>query len=137
MDLERFEKLLEKRKEEYRRLEKIYCPCLKDYVYFNSDGFIHLRHDAMGKPRNLNEQLYKLNLFPLVIPIIKIANRIDEYRIEEVKTSRKKKNSKIKKVEYWALVDLVGRKCPVKIKVILRRIGTGKITFRSVMKLTK
>lgn len=38
----------------------------------------------------------------------------------------------MKEVEYWAFVAIVGTQ-PIKIRVIVRRIGTGNITFWSVM----
>jgi len=126
-----------KREEEYKKFKPVYCPCLKSYVSFNSDGFHHLKYEPSGRARTHKEQIYKLNLLPLVVPVIRNAKKVDEYRTEEVRTSRKKNNPKIKKVEYWSLVEIVGRKCPVKIKVILWRIGNGNINFRSVMKLTK
>ena len=38
----------------------------------------------------------------------------------------------MKEVEYWGFVAIVGGK-PIRIRVIVRRIGTGNITFWSVM----
>ena len=39
-------------------------------------------------------------------------------------------------MEYWGLVAIVGPR-PDKIRVILRRVGTGHITFWSVMRGSK
>lgn len=41
-----------------------------------------------------------------------------------------------KDVEYWGLVAIVGPR-PDKIRVILRRVGTGNITLWSVMRGSK
>ena len=38
----------------------------------------------------------------------------------------------MKEVEYWGCVAIVGEK-PIRIRTILRRVGTGNITFWSVM----
>jgi len=38
-----------------------------------------------------------------------------------------------KEAEFWTLTEIVGKQ-NIPIKVILRRIGTGNITFLSVMK---
>lgn len=38
----------------------------------------------------------------------------------------------MKDVEYWGLVAIVREK-NIKVRVILRRVGTGNITFWSVM----
>lgn len=127
-------KLTKKREKGYKKLKKIYCPCLKEYIYFTSDGFHHLRYDVVGKERTVKEQIYKLQLIPLIIPVIKKAKEINKYKRKKVKISRKKKSPK-KKVEYWSLVEVVGKQS-VKIKVILRKVGDGRIIFWSVMKLT-
>ena len=39
-----------------------------------------------------------------------------------------------KEVEYWGLVAIVGQR-PDKIRVILRRVGNGNITFWSVARV--
>jgi hypothetical protein len=44
------------------------------------------------------------------------------------------KNKVLKNIEYWSIIAVVGKN-KSKIKVILRRIGDGKIHFWSVMKL--
>jgi len=41
-----------------------------------------------------------------------------------------------KEVEYWGLVAIIGPR-PDKIRVILRRVGTGNITYWSVMRGAK
>ena len=38
----------------------------------------------------------------------------------------------MKEVEYWGLVAIIGPR-PDKIRVILRRVGTGNVIFWSVM----
>jgi len=38
----------------------------------------------------------------------------------------------MKEVEYWGLIAIVGDR-KLKIRVVLRRIGTGNLTFWSVM----
>jgi len=126
--------LTKKRKKEYIKIKKIYCSCLQEYIYFNAKGFHHLKHGVTGRKRITKEQIYKLQLMPLVIPVIKKAKKINEHKWKKVKINRKKKSTK-KKVEYWSLVEIVGRKS-IKIKVILRKVGNGKIIFWSVMRLT-
>ena len=43
---------------------------------------------------------------------------------------------KMKEVEFWGLVAIIGEKIK-KVKTILRRIGDGNITFWSVMPYSK
>lgn len=117
----------------YDSIEKVYCPILKEDVIFNSDGFRHLLYESNGKPRTVSEKIYKLTLLPLVIPVIKNAIGVDEERNIDIKYGRKI-NSKTKKGTAYALVAKVGRKDPVSVRVILIKVGDGKLTFRSVMK---
>ncbi len=94
-----------------------------------------MRHEVSGRERSTKEQMYKLGLLPLVIPVIKTAKIIDKYYKIKVPISRRKIKGKreIKEVEYWAITSFVGKQ-KSKIKVVLRKIGNGQIHFWSVMK---
>lgn len=121
----RYKDLLKERRSWYRNIKKIYCPILRQYVFFTSKGFHHLTYPG-GKMRPIREQMYKLGLLPLAIPVIKKAKKV--YRYEKCF----KKNMG-KEVEFWALKEVVGKQ-KIVVKVILRKVGTGKITFFSIMK---
>lgn len=120
-----YKKLLEERRKWYKSIKKVYCPILKECVIFNSKGFSHLIYPN-GKWRPIKEQKYKLGLLPLVIPVIKNAKTIYQHKKIFIKGLGKE-------AEFWILKEIVGRQ-KTETKVILRRVGTGKITFLSVMK---
>lgn len=111
----------------YKAVRKSYCPILKEDVIFNSKGFNHLLFDGQGHARTNPERMYRLGLLPLVIPVLKTATSITEY------TPATYSKSLGKNVEYWLLRSQVG-KTNALVSVILRRIGTGNITFYSVWK---
>ena len=121
-----YRKLLEKRRTWYNNIKQVYCPILKEYIIFNSKGFQHLIY-SNGKWRPKKEQMYKLGLLPLIIPVIKNSTKIFEYNKCFVKNLKKE-------AEFWSLIEIVGKQNTL-TKVILRRIGTGNITFLSVMKI--
>jgi len=130
----KFRELLKIRKGEYKTIVPVYCPCLRTYVNFNSNGFMHLRFHIDGTPRKEKEQMHKMGLLPLVIPVIKLATSAEyQKRFSPIGRKRLDGKSILKEVEYWALVASVGKQ-PVKVKVILRKIGNGKIHFWSVWK---
>lgn len=133
--MDKFKELLQKRKLEYQNYSPVFCAALKEYIIFNSDGFNHLRFHIDGTPRKPTEQMYKIGLLPLVITVIKTTERA-EYTRRFGPIGRKKKNGQkiLKEIEYWGLESIVGKQ-NVKLKVVLRKIGTGKIHFWSVMKL--
>jgi len=71
---------------------------------------------------------------PLAIRVIKKAGTIQEYRETLAPFGKKGRDgfTKTKHVEYWAFIAIVGED-PIKIRVIVRRVGDGKIIFWSVM----
>lgn len=125
MTTNNFNEFLKEKRAWYKTIGKVYCPILKEYVIFNSKGFYHLRYDTHEKQRAIREQKYKLSLLPLVIPVIKSAKSIFEYKKEQYSKPLGKF------YEIWKLREPCG-KVPTLVSVVLRRIGTGNITFFSV-----
>ena len=120
-----YKKLLKERREWYKNIKEIYCPILKENIVFNSKGFHHLVYPN-GKMRPIKEQMYKLGLLPLAIPVIKNATKVFRYEKCFVKDLGKE-------AEFWTLKEFAGVQGTL-TSVILRRIGTGNITFFSIMK---
>ena len=121
-----FKKFLQEKHNWYKNIGLVYCPILKENIIFNAKGFYHLRYHSSNKERTVAEQIYKINLLPLVIPVIKKAKDIFEYK------SGLYSQKLGKKFELWELRGVSGRRHPTIISVVLRRIGTGNITFLSV-----
>lgn len=119
----------------YENKKELKCPFFNSFVVFNSDGFNHLLYKPNRKPRNVAEQKLKLKLLKRGLEIIKKAGTIQEYRIRIEKFGKPAKDGfiKTKSVEYWAFHDIVGEKKRFLLRVIIRRIGDGKIHFWSVM----
>ena len=124
-------------KELFSNNPKIRCPYFGTDVVLNAEGLHHLRYSAQrerGKP----EQMLKFRLLPLALEVIKKSGTVQEYRriwqplgkvgADGMQTA--------KEVEYWGLVAVIGPR-PDKIRVIIRRVGTGNITFWSVMRGAK
>lgn len=128
-----FNQKKEKAKELYVLQKGIYCPYFKCEVVLNSDGFHHLQFSAR-KERNKKEQLLKFNLLPLALKTIRNSGTIQEIRkgILTIGSVGKDGFTQTKNVEYWGLIAIVGD-FNIKIRVILRRVGDGNITFWSVM----
>jgi hypothetical protein len=115
----------------YKTVGSVHCPILDEEIIFNSKGFNHLRYDSHHKERLVKEQVYKIGLLPLVIPVIKSATQIYEYKKEQYSKPLGKF------YEIWELRAVVGEKTPTLLSVVLRRIGDGNITFLSVWKHKK
>lgn len=120
-------------KKYYKTIKSVYSPALKQKIIFNSIGFRHLQYKPGGTSRKINEIIYKLILFPLVISVIKNSVVISEERNVLIRINRKK-GSKMKKGKTYSLVSKVGRRNPIAIRVIILRVGKGNFVFYSVMK---
>mgnify|MGYP001455911519 CR=1 FL=1 len=132
-----FYNLKEKAKGIFQAQKSIYNPYFKEQVILNSDGIHHLLFSAR-KERSRAEQIYKLRLLPLALEIIRKSGTIQEYRkiLSPVGEKSFRGELKMKEVEYWGLVAIIGEK-KLKVRSILRRIGNGNITFWSVMLYSK
>jgi hypothetical protein len=82
--------------------------------------------------------MLKFRLLPLALDVIRKSGTVQEYRNiwQPVGKPRADGMRAAKEVEYWGLVAIVGPR-PDKIRVILRRVGSGNVTFWSVMRGSK
>jgi hypothetical protein len=120
MDYLSYKALYEERRKWYKTIGKVYCPCLKVDVIFNSKGFYHLRYDGLGNKRSIDTQISRLNLLPLVIPLIQQATNIYEYRISDDKS-----------IQSWAIQGKINN---INLRVILKKKLHGHTIYFSVMK---
>lgn len=72
--------------------------------------------------------------------ILRNAGTVQEYRhtMEPVGQKRFSDGSKeMREIEYWGIVAITKGEHPIRIKIILRRVGNGNVTFWSVMPTVK
>ena len=65
-----YEEAKKNAKEFYGKLERVWCPALGDYVFFNKSGFEHLVRKR-GLPRPKSEQKRRFALLPHIESILK------------------------------------------------------------------
>ncbi len=130
----------EKAKTVYDAQREVYCPYFKTPVVLNSDGFHHLQFSGRRERTKL-EQLVKFRLLPLALQVIRNSGTVQEFRklLAPVgKTSKHDGSVQMKEVEYWAFVAIVGdMEHRTRVRTIVRRVGTGNLTFWSVMPHSK
>lgn len=126
---------IEKSKAIYSRTPEIWCPYFSLKITLNSDGFNHLLYKPNRQPRNINEQLLKLRLVGKALEVIRKSGTLQEYRdkIEGVGVPAKDGFRKTNRVQYWAFHAILGVEKKIKIVVVLRKAGEGKLTFWSVL----
>lgn len=138
MDPQYFEAKKTKAKTIYEAQRTIYSPYFKTDVVLNSDGFHHLQFSAR-RERPKEEQILKFRLLPLGLKIIKQATTLQEYRkllCPVGKKSQRDGSRIMKMVEWWGFVAIY-IEYDIKVKVILRKVGNGEITFWSIMPYNK
>ena len=133
-----YRSLREKAKKLFEDSPTVRSPYFNTDIILNAEGLHHLRYSA-NRERGKPEQMLKFRLLPLALEVIRKAGTVQEYRRiwqEFGKPSVRDGSRPMKEVEYWGLVAIIGPR-PDKIRVILRRVGTGNITFWSVMRGSK
>ena len=83
---------------------------------------MHLIYKGNRKKRTVKEQLYKLRLFPLVVPVLKNSKEIQSLRISKLEDN----------IQFYAISGQAGRK-GLHIRVIVKRTGDGQLNYHSVM----
>ena len=129
--------LRERAKELFQDHPRIRSPYFGADVIFNADGLHHLRYSDR-RERSKPEQMLKFRLLPLALDVIRKSGTVQEYRRIWQPTGEVKADGmrEAKEVEYWGFLAIIGPR-PDKIRVIVRRVGTGNLTFWSVMRGSK
>ena len=129
--------LRDRAQELFRRNPRIRCPYFNADVVLNADGLHHLRYSDR-RERSKPEQMLKFRLVPLALEVIKKAGTVQEYRRiwQPIGQAKADGMREAKEVEYWGFVAIIGYR-PDKIRVIVRRVGTGNLTLWSVMRGSK
>lgn len=122
MEQKDWEKYIQDRKRDYKKLGYIECPVFNnEKVYFNRYGLKHLMYKGRV-PRQRDEVVKRFYLLPYVVAGLKSARNV----ISEEK--RMKGNSH---AYFWTLQHMVNNKT---IRIILRRLGdNGSLHFFSIM----
>lgn len=132
-DLSEYEKLRDTAQALVAATKPVYSPALDEEVAFTAEGFNHILFKGSRSAREYPSQIMRFKLLPRAIRLIAFANTFQEFEETtkefEVK-ARKKRVKKAKSVQYWGIIAIFeGRK----IKVILRKIGEGKLHFWSIV----
>jgi hypothetical protein len=132
---EQFERTKERARNLYHSIREIYNPYFASRITLNSDGFHHLEFSAR-RARTKEEQYLKFRLLSRALEVIRKSGTVQEYRKSLVRVGKPSKRdglTPMKEAEYWGFVAIVGTSHSIKIRVIVRKIGAGNLTFWSVM----
>ena len=117
----------------YASTKPVFSPALGEMVSFTAEGFNHILYKGGRSARERGSQIMRFRLLARAIRLIGHANTFQEFeeaaREYEVKV-RKRRQLKTRLVRYCGIIAIFEER---KIKVILRRIGNGKLHFWSIV----
>ena len=127
--------LMTKSKEIYTKKPEIWCPYFSTKINLTADGFNHLLYKSNRQPRNVNEQILKLSLVKKAIEVIGKTGTLQEYRDAMEKTGKQSNDGfyKMSRVQYWGFHAILGIDKMIKIVVVIKKTGDGKLIFWSVL----
>ena len=101
-------------------------------VNFTAEGFNHILYKFKHE-RSKTDQFMRLKVIDLAQKLIGVTSTIQEkdQKIGMFPIKLNKKRTEISKIiKYWAFIAIIENK---KIKVVIRKVGEGKIHFWSVI----
>lgn len=126
---ETIKKYINRYRKIYKTLKPTYCPALKAQINFTSEGFNHLIFKN-GHRRSNKQIKNRLPLISLIIPTLKKCKSSSKVQVMD-----ETYKSRLITVMYFELAHIVGKKRPVKIKIIIKKRGSlGNLFFLSAMK---
>ena len=115
----------------FKSIGSILCPAIQERIYFNSDGFHHLRYDNSRSERSKQEQVNKMSYLKEAKDILEKTTTIQEYRaiVQPVGKVRGDGFRKTSRVEFYAFIAITSIHSGRRFKVIVRRVGDGEFHF--------
>lgn len=120
--------LLRRRKLKYDTVKNIYCPFLKEIVYFNNKGIYHATHNSDKSFRARGDSERRLSLLPHVYDCIKYCGAYE--REPRITPKNDPKNRYNKEIIEYELRHTINKN--FKVVVVLKRIGNGRLYYWSV-----
>jgi hypothetical protein len=120
--------LIKIRRQRYETTKNIYCPLLKEVVYFNNQGFHHATHNGRGKLRLEADARMRLNLLLCVNDVLAASNHFGSP--PRVIPKGDPENKSGKEVVFYEVTRRFS--AHKEVSVILRRVGNGRLHYFSV-----
>lgn len=118
----------------YTTLKPVKCKAIEgEMVHFTSEGFNHIVYKRKKKERGKGDQVMRFRCLDLARKILECTTTLQEKDLQHVETvvkTKKKRHKVMRPVRFWGFIAIMHNK---KVKVIVKKIGEGKIVFWSVI----
>jgi hypothetical protein len=112
----------------------IHSPFFNAEIVLGPEGFRHLQVSAQGD-RTREEQVQRFGLLPLALQILTTATTLQRYRRRSAALYPQGETRPLKErkmVQWWCFTALFLSRA-LRVKVVVRKVGDGKLHFWSVM----
>ncbi len=117
----------------YHSLAELYCPYLKEKIFFNAKGWDHIRFKNRTRSRSPHDQYVRFKLLPLAIWVISNSHTLQGLcstkAFESVNINSRRDNL-LKQVTFWEFMAVLDE---VRIKVVIKQVEGGEKHFFSVI----
>ena len=118
----------------YNTQAVIHSPFFDGDIVLGPEGFRHLQVSPKGE-RSKEEQVRRFELLPTGFQILKTATMLQVYRKRPAKLHPQGETCALKErkmVQWWCFTALFLNRA-LNVKVVVRKVGDGKLHFWSVM----
>lgn len=122
----------------YHAQPSIHSPFFREDVVLGLEGFRHLQYSARDE-RTKEEQISRFTLLPVALQVLKTATTLQGYRIRLVSASGRgsKRRGELPQIgQFWGFVAMFTDQ-GIKLRVVVRKLGDGKLHFWSVMRYSQ
>jgi hypothetical protein len=118
----------------YTKQPVIHSPFFNDDILLTSEGFRHLCRQTHGR-RSKEEQVRRFMVLRYGLHVLKTATTLERYRKQPATLNVPGSGSDLKKrpmIQWWSFVAFFVKE-NIKVRVVVRKVGTHKLHFWSVM----
>ena len=116
---------------DYKKIKRVWCPALNDYVVFNSMGIRHLLRKR-GKLRPKSERIRRIGLLQYATGIIGSPNALIVHQVKDAVRLKRKNGEKVpvkNRTHFWAFKHKHNEQI---ITVVVRQFKRGNKHFLSI-----
>lgn len=121
----------------YKTIGEIFCPYLKEKIYFNAKGLEHLKFNRKNHARPLEDQYMRLRLIKLAPEVLKLSHTIQgisHIKGFELMRSNSRNEMVLKSLSYYEFIAIVR---DVRIRIVIKQIENGPKYFWSIIPFWK
>lgn len=128
-----FEEIKSRGEDFYKSIPEIYCPYLKEKVYFNARGLEHLKFKRLERARPEQDQYMRFKLINLAPEVLRLSHTVqgilETKKFERIRM-KGRTDTILKPVRYFEFIAVIKRN---RVRIIVKQIEDGQKFFWSII----